>query len=54
MTANIALALLGVLKVAVRDTVADPGDLRHPAVEKYLQETLQVSRYFEVVLGNLY
>lgn len=54
VTTNIALALLGVLKVAVRDTVAEPGDLRHPAVEKYLQETLQVSRCFEVVLGNLY
>ena len=54
VTTNIALALLGVLKVAVRDTVAEPGDLRHPAVEKYLQETLQVSRYFEVVMGNLY
>lgn len=46
VTTNIALALLSVLKVAVRDTVAEPGDLRHPTVEKYLQETLHVCRCF--------
>ncbi|MCJ1462526.1 hypothetical protein MMC07_001128 [Pseudocyphellaria aurata] len=40
VTTNIAVALLGVLKVTVRDTVAEPGELRHPAVEKYLQEIL--------------
>lgn len=44
VTANIAVALLGALKVAVRETLAEAGDLRHPTVEKYLQEILQVSQ----------
>lgn len=44
VTANIAVALLSVLKVAVRETLAEAGDLRHPTVEKYLQEILQVGQ----------
>ena len=44
VTANIAIAILGAIKVAVRETPAEPGDLRHPSVEKYLQEILQVRK----------
>lgn len=51
VTVNIAMALLGALKVAVRETLAEPGDLRQPSVEKYLEETLRVSKLFCVWLG---
>ncbi len=44
VTANISVALLGALKVALRETMAEAGDLRHPTVERYLQEILQVSQ----------
>lgn len=37
------MALLGALKVAVGDTVAEHGDLRHPTVERCLQDLLRVS-----------
>ncbi len=43
VTANAAMALLGALKVAVGETVAEPGDLKHPTVERCLQELLRVS-----------
>ena len=45
MTVNTAMALLGALKVAVGETTADHGDLRHPVTEKCLQDILRVSRF---------
>ncbi|KAL8734547.1 MAG: hypothetical protein Q9166_001447 [cf. Caloplaca sp. 2 TL-2023] len=38
---NTALALLGAIKVAVGETSAESGDLKHPAVEKALQALLR-------------
>ncbi|KAL8687967.1 MAG: hypothetical protein Q9218_006000, partial [Villophora microphyllina] len=38
---NTAMALLGALKVAVGETAAESGDLKHPAVEKALQTLLR-------------
>lgn len=43
VTVNTAMALLGALKVAVGETAAEQGDLRHPAVESCLQDILRVS-----------
>ncbi len=43
MTVNAAMALLGALKVAVGETVAEQGDLRHPTVERTIEEILRVS-----------
>ncbi|KAL8956239.1 MAG: hypothetical protein Q9183_006370, partial [Haloplaca sp. 2 TL-2023] len=40
---NVAMALLGTVKVAVGETTAVSGDLKHPAVEKGLQTLLRVS-----------
>ncbi|KAL9026036.1 MAG: hypothetical protein Q9196_005238 [Gyalolechia fulgens] len=37
---NTAMALLGALKVAADETSAEPGDLKHPAVERALQALL--------------
>ena len=45
VTVNTAMALLGALKVAVGETSAEQGDLRHPAIEKCLQDILRVSRF---------
>ena len=42
ITVNIALALLGTLKVTMSETLAIPGDLKSPPVEKYLDELLRV------------
>ena len=42
ITANAAMAILGTLKVAVGETIAEAGDLKHPPVEKCLQELLRV------------
>ena len=42
VTVNIALALLGALKVTLSETLAIPGDLRSPPVEKYFDELLRV------------
>lgn len=42
ITANAAMALLGALKVTLGETHAERGDLRHPTVERYLQEILRV------------
>lgn len=39
---NTAMALLGALKVAVGETAAEAGDLKHPSVEKGLQTLLRV------------
>ena len=44
VTVNTAMALLGALKVAVGETAAEQGDLRHPTIEKCLQNILRVSR----------
>jgi hypothetical protein len=43
MMVNIAYALLGALKVAVKETRSASGDLKGPAVEKVIQELLHVS-----------
>ena len=43
ISVNIALALLGALKVTMSETLATPGDLKSPAVEKCLDELLRVS-----------
>ena len=45
VTANAAMALLGALKVAVGEMVAEAGDLRHPNVERCFQEILRVSTF---------
>ncbi|KAF2688446.1 ARM repeat-containing protein [Lentithecium fluviatile CBS 122367] len=42
MMVNIAYALLGALKVAVKETRSSPGDLKGSAVEKVIQELLHV------------
>ena len=42
VTVNIAMALLGALKVAVGETIAEQGDLRHATVERTLEEILRV------------
>ncbi len=39
---NTAMALLSALKVAVGETVAEHGDLKHPTVEKTIEEILRV------------
>lgn len=39
---NAAVALLSALKVAVGETIAENGDLKHPAVEKSIEEILRV------------
>lgn len=43
ITVNTALALLGALKVALGETIAESGDLKHQAIEKCLQSLLRVS-----------
>ena len=43
ITVNIALALLGALKVTMSETLATAGDLRSNAVEKCFDEILRVS-----------
>lgn len=43
MTVNAAMALLGVLKVAVGETIGEQGDLRHPTIERTIEEILRVS-----------
>lgn len=45
ITANAAMALLGALKVTLGETRSERGDLRHPTVERYLQEILRVRKY---------
>lgn len=45
MTVNIAVAFLNTLKVAVKETSSAPGDLKHGATEKIMQELLMVSRF---------
>lgn len=44
MMVNIAYALLGALKVAVKETRSPSGDLKGAAVEKVIQELLHVSK----------
>ena len=48
VTANVAMALLAALKVGGNETLAAAGDLKHPAVEKILQELLQVRYLLEL------
>lgn len=43
ITVNVATALLGALKVANKETLSAPGDLKGQAVEKVMQEMLHVS-----------
>lgn len=43
VTVNAAMALLGVLKVAVGETIGEQGDLRHPTIERTIEEILRVS-----------
>ncbi len=43
MIANVAVALLYTLRVAVKETSAAPGSLKNNATEKIMQELLQVS-----------
>lgn len=50
VTVNVAMALLAALKVTGSETLAAPGDLKHPAVEKILQELLQVNSSFDSAL----
>ena len=45
VTINTAMALLGALKVAVGETSAEHGDLRHSTTEKCLQNILRVSKF---------
>jgi len=42
ITVNITLALLGALKVALGETTAESGDLKHQAIEECLQNLLRV------------
>jgi len=44
ITVNITLALLGALKVALGETTAGSGDLKHQAIEECLRNLLRVSR----------
>ena len=54
VTVNTAMALLGTLKVAVGETIAEPGDLKNPTVERCLQELLHVSVFLNLMyLSNL-
>lgn len=43
ITVNVATALLGALKVANKETLSAPGDLKGQAVEKVMEEMLHVS-----------
>lgn len=42
VTVNAAIALLSMLKVAVGETVAEQGDLKHHSIEKTIEEILRV------------
>ncbi len=44
VTINAAMALLGTLKVAVGETIAERGDLKYSTVEKEIEDILRVSR----------
>jgi len=44
VTINVAMALLAALKVTVGETIAERGDLKHPTVEKNIDEILRVSQ----------
>ena len=54
VTANTALAILGALKVALGETFAESGDLKHPMVEKYFQEMLHVRTFDSFLLNTRY
>ena len=42
VTVNAAAALLAISKVANKETLASPGDIKSPAIETILQELLRV------------
>ena len=42
VAANTAMALLSALKVTVGETIAERGDLKHPSIEKTIDEMLRV------------
>lgn len=44
VTVNAAMALLGMLKVAASETIAESGDLKQPSVERTIEELLRVSK----------
>ena len=44
ITVNIAVAILGTLKVTLGEISGDPGDLKHSAVEKCMQDILWVNK----------
>ena len=50
---NSAMALLGALKVAIGETVADRGDLKHHPVEKTIEEILKVRHVSEANVFRL-
>ena len=52
VTANIAMALLGALKVALGETAGESGDLKHQSVEKCLQSILRVGRCCITYVGS--
>ena len=52
ITVNVVLALLGTLKVATTETLATSGDLKHPAVEKSLDDLLRVCLFFYLYFYN--
>ena len=39
---NTAMALLSALKVTIGETIAERGDLKHPSIEKTIDEMLKV------------
>lgn len=50
---NTAMALLSTLKVAVGESIAEKGDLRHPAVERTIGEILRVSQACSILIPPL-
>ena len=46
---NVTMALLATLKVAMSETLAAPGDLRHPSVGKILSEILRVCLHVSMI-----
>ncbi len=44
VTVNTAMALLSMLKVAGGETIAEHGDVKHPTIEKIVEEILRVRK----------
>ena len=49
VTVNAAMALLGLVKVAVGETAAEQGDLKFPIVERTIEEMLRVVGAIKVI-----